>query len=334
MLGADLRDLRATDREQPISRGSATSLQDTTARQRFLGGFVEALGQRGHWSGSASIRFDDARNVDTLTRTSPVSGPATLAPVPDREELVISPRLGLVRSLPQGLQVHASGFRAYRTGQVGQEITLANANLRAEHGTGAEGGLTWSSPQQLVSASGNYFWTAINRPVSAVLISSTPITITNQRENLGQIVSQGLETAVHLGEGRAIRADVEYQYAHATVTKFSADPTLIGRWIPQVPRHSITAQLRATRARWGTAVLAERVSGHAFDDSSNQFTLRRFSQLDVYADHDLPRGFALTLSVQNLLNQRADVARTPVLTLGTPLVAQGGVRFSWPAASR
>ena len=114
------------------------------------------------------------------------------------------------------------------------------------------------------------------------------------------------------------------------MTKFSANPALVDLWIPQVPRHSFTAQVRMSRARLGTLVLAERSSGQAFDDSSNRFALRRFSQLDVYADRAFSGGVVLFVSVQNVLNQRADVARTPVLTLGTPLLAQGGVRFSWP----
>ena len=342
VFGADLRDLRATDREQPISRGSPTALQDTTARQRFIGGFSEVLAVHGGWSGAASLRMDNARNLDARTLLTPATGTPSATGFPDREELVMSPRVGAVRSLPRNVELHATAYRAfrtptmnelYRTGQVGQEITQANPQLRAERATGAEGGISWKSPLRLLALHANYFWTAVNRPVSAVLIASTPTTITNQRQNLGQIVSEGVETAAHIGEGHAIQADIGYQYAHATVTKFSANPSLVGLWIPQVPRHSFTAQLRASSARWGTLVLAERTSGQAFDDSSNQFVLRHFSELDIYGDRSLPAGFAVFVSVQNVLDRRADVARTPVLTLGTPLLAQAGVRFAWPRPS-
>ena len=341
VAGADVRDLRATDLEQPIAHGSVAATQDISARQRFAGGFAEALATRGPWSGAASLRVDDARNLDTRTLALSTGGNTTVTPVPDRDEVVLSPRVGLVRALPHSLDVHAAGFRAfrtptmnelYRTGQVGQEVTQANPQLRSERATGAEGGLGWHTPRELVSLHANYFWTAINRPVSAVLVASTPTTITNLRENLGQIVSQGVETEARLGEGHALSGAIGYQYAHATVTKFSASPLLIGLWIPQVPRHSLTAQLRAVSSRWGTWVLAERASGQAFDDSSNLFVLRRFNQLDVYADRNVARGFSAFFSIQNLLNQRADVARTPVLTLGTPILAQGGVRYTWPGA--
>ena len=43
VFGADLRDLRADDLERPISRGSVTGVLDTSARQRFVGGFAELL---------------------------------------------------------------------------------------------------------------------------------------------------------------------------------------------------------------------------------------------------------------------------------------------------
>ncbi len=75
--------------------------------------------------------------------------------------------------------------------------------------------------------------------------------------------------------------------------------------------------------------MAGRASGQAFDDGSNIFPLHRFFALDVYGERGLGRGFLAFVSVQNVLNQRMEVARTPLLTLGNPVLAQGGVRFGW-----
>ena len=63
--GGDLRDLRATDLEQPTTG----PLQDTSARQRFFGAFVEALASRGRWSAAFSLRGDYAANLSTRTLT-------------------------------------------------------------------------------------------------------------------------------------------------------------------------------------------------------------------------------------------------------------------------
>ena len=340
VLGGDVRDLRANDAERPVSRGVVSSVATTPARQRFVGGFAEGLASWGRWSGAASLRVDSAQNLDTRTKTFTTAGvPAgPAAVIPNRAEMVVSPRVGLVRELGRGFEAHAAGFRAfrsptmnelYRQGQVGQELTLANPQLASERATGAEGGVGWQPGGARVGAEATYFWTEINRPVSAVLVSSTATTITNVRENLGQIQSQGMELRVRLNEGRAVSGAVGYQYAHAVVTQFSVQPGLVGRWIPQVPRQSFTAQLRAARARWGEVTVAARASGQAYDDSSNLFALHRFFAMDVYGERGLGRGWTAFVSVQNVLNQRMEVARTPLLTLGNPVLAQGGVRFGW-----
>ena len=340
VVGADVRDLRANDVERPFAGGVVSSVETIPARQRFVGGFAEALGTWGRWSGAASVRVDSAANLDTRMVTYSVAGPglAKVMAVADRSEMVASPRVGLVRALGRGFEVHGAGFRAfrapsmnelYRSGQVGQELTMPNAQLRSERATGADGGVSWRPGARRVGVESSYFWTEINRPVSAVLKSSTATAITNVRENLGQIQSQGAEVRVQVNEGRAISAAVGYQYAHAVVTAFSVQPTLVGRWIPQVPRQSVTMQLRAARARWGAVTVAGRASGQAFDDSSNIYPLHRFFALDVYGERGLGRGFLAFVSVQNVLNQRMEVARTPLLMLGNPVLAQGGVRFGW-----
>ena len=343
VAGFDVRDLRANDVERPIARGAVSSVQTTPARQRFIGGFAEALGAWGRWSGAASLRVDSAANLDTTAVTYSVGGaPGPRSRIADRQETVVSPRVGVVREIGRGFELHAAGFRAfrapsmnelYRQGQVGQELTLANPTLQSERATGADGGVSWrpvSGPGAgRLAMEATYFWTEINWPVSAVLVSSTPTTITNRRENLGQIQSQGAEVRVQVNEGRGVSGSVGYQYAHAVVSQFSAQPALVGRWTPQVPRQSVTMQLRAERARWGTVTVAGRASGQAFDDSSNIYPLHRFFALDVYGERELGKGFLAFISVQNVLNQRMEVARTPLLTLGNPVLAQGGVRFGW-----
>ena len=216
----------------------------------------------------------------------------------------------------------------YRTGQVGQETTQANPQLLSERATGWEAGAQ-PAPPDVIAPHATYFWTVINRPVSAVLISTTATTIRNMRQNLGQILSQGVELHADLRSTRPISATLGYQYAHAVVTRFSAQPTLIGNWIPQVPRHSFTAQLRAASPGLGAITLAARASGQAFDDSSNIFILARFFSLDLAARHDFGPRWTASATFNNLINQRPEVARTPILTLGSPFLAQAGLAFHW-----
>ena len=336
VAGADARDIRATDNETPIASDQPNGLADTTARQRFVGGFLEALAAHHQWSGALSLRADSAQNLDTQTLSAAsATAPNILATIPNRSEAIVSPRLGIVRQFPL-VTLHASVFRAfrtptmnelYRTGQVGQETTQANSQLLSERATGWEIGANYTSPANRIAATATYFWTEINRPVSTVLISSTPTSILDRRENLGQILSQGTELHLDLAPTRPISATLEYQYAHAVVTQFSAQPSLVGNWIPEVPRQSFTTQFRAARPRIGQLTLAARASGHAWDDSANTYLLHAFFQLDLSARHDFGTHWNASVALNNLLNQRPDVARTPILTLGSPFLAQAGVTF-------
>jgi outer membrane receptor protein involved in Fe transport len=341
VVGADVRDIRGTDYETPIASGVPSGVADTSARQRFIGGFGEALAAHKGWSGAISLRLDAVANLDTRAITQP-SAIAQPVVTPNRSELIASPRFGVARQLASTVAIHASVFRAfrsptmnelYRTGQVGQETTQANAQLQSERATGWETGASFASRGGAVALQGTYFWTEINRPVSAVLISSTATSILDKRENLGQILSQGTELHLEIRPRKTISASVEYQYAHAVVTQFSAQPSLIGNWIPEVPRQSVTAQLRAQSSRLGEVTLAARAGGHAFDDSANTFLLDSFFDLDLSARHNFGRRWTASLSMQNLLNQRPEVARTPILTLGSPFLAQGGVAFHWNRTS-
>ena len=339
VAGADVRDIRATDAETPISSNRSNGLADTSSRQRLVGGFAEALASHRQWSGSLSLRLDSVSNLDTRSLSAAsATAPLVRTTIPERSEFIASPRLGIVRQLSSFGTLHASVFRAfrtptmnelYRTGQVGQEITQANSQLQSERATGWEIGTTYSSPGNSLAASATYFWTQINRPVSAVLISTTPTTILEKRQNLGQIVSQGTELHLDIRPTHPISAALEYQYAHAVVTQFSAQPSLVGNWIPEVPRQSFTAQLRAQRARLGEITLAARASGRAYDDIANTFVLDRFFQLDLFARHSFGPHWTASLIFDNLTNQRPQVARTPILTLGSPFLAQGGLAFHW-----
>ena len=338
VAGTDIRDIRAEDNETPIANGLPNGLADTTARQRFLGGFGELLGEYKHWSGAASLRADRASNLD-IVQTTATTTTAAVIKQPNRTEIVLNPRVGLVRSLGTHADLHASGFRAfrepsmnelYRTGQVGSQITQANAGLLSERATGWEIGSEFSTAKRIPAAfHATYFWTEINRPVSAVFLSSTATSSLYKRENLGQIRSQGIELAAEIHPTRFLSANLGYQYANAVVTQFSAQPSLIGNWIPEVPRSSFTAQLRAASERPGELTVAMRATGMTYDDANNQFILNGFFSLDISGHRALNHHLDATFLVQNVTNQRPQVARTPTLTLGSPIFAEGGLRLHY-----
>ena len=333
-LGLDLRDIRATDDETTTATSVTAS---TSARQRETGGYADAIWQPKRWSLSSSIRVDA---FNTFHAQQTLSNTTLITQLPQLNELVASPRLGLVRTLPHNIALTATAFRAfrgptmnelYRTGQVGQQTTLANASLLAERATGFEFG------GELQRAAGRlratYFWTEVNRPISAVLLSQTATTQTLQRQNLGQIRSRGLMLEAQSARWRVFDATFGYQFAVATVTAFNssspAQANLTGNWIPEVPREAITATLNDTVPHVAAFHVIASYTGRTFDDAANQYILHPNARLDVSAERALPHGLALFAGAQNLLNRSIDAGRTPILTLAAPRLVQAGLRYTF-----
>jgi outer membrane receptor protein involved in Fe transport len=210
---------------------------------------------------------------------------------------------------------------------VGQQTTLANPSLRSERATGFETGALVGL-ERFGSVRASYFWAQVNRPVSTVTLVSTPTSTLLMRENLGQLTSKGLAVEWQLQPARFMSVIGGYQLAFSTVTKFQADPTLVGKWTPQVPRNMVTLQMRFQKERLGILSVDLRSSGQQFDDSANQFRLAGYAQVDLFAEHTFGRRWQVYCGVQNMLNQPLEAGRTPILTLGAPVTVLGGVRFS------
>ncbi|WP_213806402.1 TonB-dependent receptor [Granulicella sp. dw_53] len=334
VAGGDLMDTRATDDETPVTNNVNQATISISARQRQGGVYGEVLWQPQNWSIALSSRVDRFHSFDARQVTS---GVGTTLPATD--EFVFDPRLGVVRKLRGGISLTASGFRAfrgpsmnelYRTGQVGQQTTQANANLRSERATGFEVG-TLLTRARLGSLRASYFWTQVNRPVAAVTLSSTPTSVLLQRQNLGQLTSKGFTVEADARPASWLNLSAGYQYADSTVTKFQADPTLVGKWTAQVPRNTASAQARMERQRLGVFAVDLRTSGQQFDDSANVFRLAGYAQVDLYGEHSFAIGAKNRLrvygSVQNVSGDPVQAGRTPILTLGIPRTVSVGIKI-------
>jgi outer membrane receptor protein involved in Fe transport len=331
LAGADTRDVRAADYESLLTTGS---LLDTSGRQRQTGVYGEGLFTPRQWTLSASARVDHFSNFDAQQFT----GPGSRAVLPAFSETVFDPRLGVVRRLTQNFALNASTFRAYRaptenelyrTGQVGQQVTLPNSNLRSERATGWETGFQAEAPRLASTVRASYFWTQVNRPITALTLSVAPTQTILQRENLGQIESRGVSLDYAVLPASWLSLEGGYQYAVATVTRYAQQPQLVGNWIPQVARNMATAQLRLSQPRLGLLSLQGRLSGRQFDDDANLYLLHSYFRLDAYASRDLGRHLRLFASGENLFDRSIEVGKTPVLTLGTPRTASVGLDLRW-----
>jgi outer membrane receptor protein involved in Fe transport len=332
LAGADTHDVRAEDEEQLFT--GAGGIQNTSARQRQTGVWSEVLMTPANWTLSGSARVDHFSNFNAQQFSSTTGSGA----LPDFSETVFDPRLGIVRRLTPSLALNASGFRAfraptenelYRTGQVGQQVTEPNPNLRSERATGWEAGLQDDIRRYGSSLRASYFWTQVNRPITALTLSVTPTSELLKRENVGQIESRGVSFDYAMQPVSWVGIEGGFQFADATVTKFAPEPDLIGKWIPQVARNMATTQVRLSRPRIGVLSVQGRVSGRQFDDDANAYQLHSYFRLDASAEHSFGRHVVAFASGENLFDRSIEVGKTPLTTLGTPRVARAGLRINF-----
>jgi len=328
VLGADTHDVRAGDYETTYAKsGALASTIDLGDRQRQTGVYAELLFTHQAWTISGSGRIDWFSNFDGNQLL-----PAQHA-LPQVSQRVFDPRLGVSRKLGSHFAVSGSGFRAfraptpnelYRSTQVGSLLTYPNNYLLSERATGWETGVAMQ--QRWGTLRTSYFWTQVNRPITALTLDALSSPITLMRENLGQIESRGISTDLELQPTRWMTMQGGYQHTNATVTKGTGDAQA-GYWIPQVAHNMATAQLRGFTPKLGTLSLQGRISGHQFDDDANTYLLHGYFRLDAYASHDFGKRIELFTSGENLLNRAIEVGRTPTLTLGTPRTARIGFNF-------
>ena len=330
-LGFDINDVRGTDNETSPSSGIT---QSTAAHQRAIGGFLAGAYTHAGTQLSASIRVDSFHTFDAQQVTS---NSTTRTPLPSISELVANPHLGISQSLTHTLTLYASGFRAfrgpslnelYRTSQVGQQITDANSSLLSERATGFELGAN-AALFHALDLHADYFWTEVNRPISAVQIATN----TYQRQNLGQLRSRGLELTARTHPWQHLDASFNYQLAVATITAFNtsspAQANLTGKWLPEVPRNAFASAVNYAQPHALNLHLFASYQGREYDDALNTELLHPYARFDLSADRAITHRLTVFAETQNLLNRTIDAGITPTLTLAAPRLVEGGLRYTF-----
>jgi outer membrane receptor protein involved in Fe transport len=339
VAGFDAREVRGASDELVFVAGRLTSAVGAGGRERVFGLFGQDIVRiTGRLFLTASARVDRWRNFDALSTSTPLAqpGPSTVREFDDRTETAFSPRLSLLHKLTDNVSLTASGYRAfraptlnelYRSFRVGNVITLANDRLRAERLTGGEAGASVVALRRRLNVRGLFFWSEIARPIANVTLIFTPELITRQRQNLGRTRSRGIEVEAEAAVTDTFTVSGGYLFADATVLEFPANTLLEGLWLPQVPRHQFTFQARYTNPRRIILGIQGRAIGAQFDDDQNRFRLDRYFTLDGFVSRPVGRGVELFAAAENLFDKEYDVGRTPLRTVGPPLLARFGVRL-------
>lgn len=336
--GVDGRFVRGFSNETAFASSLATSLVDSGGRQQNFGAFVQdAIRLHSRLLFTLGVRYDNWDDYQAHTSTTPLvpSIKRSFTAFPDQSDHAFSPRGALSFRASDRITLTASVYRSfraptlnelYRSFRLGNVLTLANAQLQAEHLSGAEAGVNFFVGKTRIHTA--FFWMALSDPVANVTLSTTPALITRERENLGRTRSRGVEADA---SWRFHKLDViaGYQFADAVVTSFPANPALIGLEVPQVALHQFTLQSRYSFAGSWTVAAQARASSRQFDDDLNQFPLDSFFQLDTYVSRRLRSGMEVFVAVENLFDSRIQVARSPTLNVGPPIFARAGVKLHW-----
>ena len=337
LAGLDGLDVTGFSNEISYSGGKPTAHLSNGGTQQSLGVFAEGIFQITHkWSVTFSAREDLWSNFDASSSRIPTSGKPTYIAYPDRGQNAFSPRLTTSYRAGEHTVLYASAYRSfraptlnelYRSFRVGNVQTLANPFLRAEHFTGGEGGVRATMLQDRITVYGVGFWGFVTDPIANVTLSSTPQLIVRMRENLGRVQAPGLQAGINFQITNRIWMSCAYQFIDSTVSSFPVNPALVGNQVPLVPKNEFVFQGTWAAPQKIFVAIQGRTASNEFDDDQNLFPLGAYFVLSATVSRPLPKGFDVFFQGENLTNSQYDIGRTPVVTLGQPILARFGVRW-------
>jgi outer membrane cobalamin receptor len=366
-FGVDARTVHGETRENfSFSNGTYTRQRVAGGAQTFAGLFVVheqqlgptvrlTLGARGDaWLDERGHRWEVVRATGAIARDERY---------PSHRGNEFSPSAGAVWTPNEIWRFHASGQRAfrrptlnelYRPFRQGANVTEANADLKTETDESAEVGVEahlGRGPHRAgdevgfrpgVVLGATAFWNELHDAVTNVTVARGPGTfplfgtlpaggVGRQRLNIDRVRVQGVElsAAFHATESFSLTAALLYD--DAEVQRAAVAPNLVGKRLPEVPRHS--ASLMASYRAPAAITITPRVRwiGRQFDDDENTLRLGELVVVDVGVTWAATRWCEVFVNAENVGNTCIETARTAdgVVSVGTPRFVFGGVRVRW-----
>jgi outer membrane receptor protein involved in Fe transport len=316
-----------------------------------------------HW------RNYDGHNLETTVSTGLPTG-NNRPSIADRSDTVVSPRLAALYHASDRVSVWGaanSGFRAptltelYRQFSVGAVTTFPSSDLGPERLVGGEAGVNVAAARN-VTVRLTWFHNQLSDPVANVtqpnaFCSGRAVPAgCAQKQNLGETRIRGVQTDAEYRIGQSWRVSGAYVFDDATVTDGGPNnAALVGKWIPQVPRHRGTLQAAYTNPKIATIAIAMQAATLQYNDDLNanlipsatlveagydSFATCRvvqgattaqcpglpgYTSFDLTAARDVGRNLQVFFGVQNLFDQVSFVQTNPSTT-GTPRLVNIGVR--------
>ncbi|MFL5264454.1 MAG: TonB-dependent receptor plug domain-containing protein [Anaeromyxobacteraceae bacterium] len=339
MVGIDARRITGDTHEDLFT--GPTSMRDAKGEQRLYGVFAQDVYDVSEAvSATAALRYDRWENLNaSRLELSKTAAPAFTA-FADHAEGAFSPKLGLrVRPL-EWLTLRASAYRSfraptlnelYRPFQVGTIRTLSNENLNAETLDGAEAGVELSSAHGLRTRVTG-FWNVLHDPVSNVTCPAASAgapcaSPTRQRQNLGDARIRGVETELGWRFARPFIVTVGYTFVESRITSAPGQDALVGKELPQDPRHRASASLAFDDPRLFTAAAQVRYVSRQFEDDLNTSPMAGMTLVDISLQRRVAPDVELVFAIENLFDTQYLVGRAGIDTVGQPRFVHGGLRM-------
>lgn len=340
IASAEMLQTRGFSDEVGYTAGIATSVSRSGGEARDLSFFIQdnwkALPK---FSLDLSARIDARRNSDGIATTRTIAtGTLTETRFADRRDTSFSPRIAATYEISEAVAVYASfsqSFRApslnelYRGFRVGNIVTEANAFLAPERANSFEAGgsLTARATRPMI-ARARVFSTRVTDPIVSVTLATTPTLITRQRQNVGSMLSRGLDLDIQFELAPRLKITASYLFVNSEISEFPADPSLVGNRPPQTARHSFTAQARYDIDRRWNVSTQLRTASSQFEDDRNTLRLGKYFTADVRSGFKFNDRVELFAAVENLLNSRYEIGRTPLRTVAAPRSLRLGLRVN------
>lgn len=342
--GLDLRAVRGETREAYFyNADEARFLRNRFAGGRqFLGG-VFATHQR--WltesvSLQASGRIDQLQNRNGHRRDINVDTGANtvLESYPDRTNTEFTPALGLAWEVSPQVRVRTAIRRAfrlptlneyYRPFRVGDVTTNANPDLAIESLDGIDGAIEYHQGPWTLSVGA--FANRLSDAVANVTLATTPSGVTRQRLNLDRISVQGAEAQVTWQPALGVTLTLAHLYTDAEVAAAGVAPGLVGRQLPQVPRHITTAQVQWRFLDQWRLEAAARAASRQYEDDANLLPLAPATTIDAALVWMINPRLALRLAGENLFDSRIETGRSDdgFVTIAPSRLVRFGADMSW-----
>ncbi len=354
VLGADgVRTRGEVDERSRYVEDAFTAQTASGGRQWLAGAYLQDLfAASERWTVTGALRWDHWNTSQVFQRvTDLVSSAVTTHEFGARAGSVLSPSLGATVRVGNRALARAAvygGFRAPSLNELTKPVNgptrviEPNPGLAPERLRGGEVG--WElQPRRSVDLSVNLFHEEVDRTIQSVTTGQTgtvfetiepcgylpPRYTCQQRENVGQIRSQGVEVGGHWSSDRGYGLDASAVVQSAKVTRAPERPTLVGKRVMQAPDWVLVTAIRFPIAGRGSGSLGYRWVSDRYDDDLNQRYVGQLRAVSLALRYRFTPVLEGSLTATNLLDRANPVAVPGGLTeFGAPRLVSIGLRWT------